>query len=73
MLDDVIPAGDPTSRAGYLRSLESQIGRRPESKEWSEEWVPLNVEQFRRTDQPDFDAKYIREASCSLQLRPPSV
>ena len=43
-------AGVSSTRSNYLRTLDSQIGPRPATKTWQDEWIELSVEHFRMTD-----------------------
>ena len=44
-LDRVVEEGPATSRAGYLRTLEERIGKKP-TRHWEEEWVSLIADYF---------------------------
>jgi len=51
-----VKVGEATSRAGYLRSLEEQIGPKPLKRGWEDEWVEMYVENVRhRQGEPTED------------------
>ena len=61
--------GRPTSRAGYLRTLEDYIGPKPTGVSWKDEWVQLRIEYHREKGERERATEaYVTEKAMPEQL-----
>ena len=61
-LEALVKEEAPTSRAGYLKTLEDQIGPPPEDRSWRDEWVRIKVASNKRDGKHDkANEEYVRE------------
>jgi hypothetical protein len=75
VLEAVIKPGDSTSRAGYLRALDEQIGPRPLDERgrplpWEEEWLELSYETYMMHDKDSYTPKELRCRPAGPNLQP---